>query len=128
MKEPGHTTLAIGLGAAIGFLSTQAGIAHSDSIDQQEHKDSHGEMDHGSTREMKSMDMNHPDHGGTDHKMQGLYGPYSMTREASGTAWQPEATPMEGLHLMPGDWMLMFHGSAYGVYDYQGGHRGDRKF
>jgi len=51
-----------------------------------------------------------------------------MTREASGTAWQPEATPMEGLHLMPGDWMLMFHGSAYGVYDYQSGHRGDRKF
>jgi len=51
-----------------------------------------------------------------------------MTREASGTAWQPEATPMEGLHLMPGDWMLMFHGSASAVYDYQSGYRGDRKF
>src|SRR5439155_21379483 len=81
----------------------------------------------GSTNEVKSMDLRQQ-RKMHRHQMQGLYGPYSMTREASGTAWQPEATPMEGLHLMPGDWMLMFHGSAYGVYDYQSGHRGDRKF
>jgi hypothetical protein len=60
--------------------------------------------------------------------MRGFYGNYGMSREASGTAWQPEATPMEGLHLMAHDWMFMFHGFAFGVYDYQGGGRGDRKF
>jgi hypothetical protein len=62
------------------------------------------------------------------HSMDGFYGPYPMNREASGTAWQPEATPMGGLHYMYGDWMMMLHGFAFGVYDDQGGKRGDRKF
>jgi hypothetical protein len=66
--------------------------------------------------------------GEDQHAMAGFYGSYAMSREASGTAWQPEATPMEGLHYMLDDWMFMFHGFAFGVYDYQGGHRGDRKF
>ena len=35
---------------------------------------------------------------------------------------------MEGLHLMPGEWMVMLHGYINGVYDYQSGRRGDRKF
>lgn len=62
------------------------------------------------------------EHGGA------FYGDYSMRREASGTAWQPEATPMEGYHLYPDDWLIMLHGYAAGVYDYQGGPRGDKKF
>jgi hypothetical protein len=60
--------------------------------------------------------------------MYGMYGHYSMDREASGTAWQPQATPMGGVMFMPGDWMLMFHGYADGVYDYQGGGRGSQQF
>lgn len=59
--------------------------------------------------------------------MQGEYGSYPMTREASGTSWQPESTPMEGLHLMRGDWMVMIHGYANGIYDRQGGPRGAEK-
>ena len=59
--------------------------------------------------------------------MSGMYGPYSMSREASGTAWQPEAARHEGVHLMKGPWMVMLHGFADGVYDNQGGHRGDTK-
>src|SRR6185437_5201081 len=75
---------------------------------------------------MEGMKMD----GGAEmhHSMHGMYGSYAMTREASGTAWQPEATPMEGLHMMPGDWMVMLHGFAFGIYDDQGGHRGDRQF
>ena len=65
------------------------------------------------------------DHGG--HGMQGLLGPYAMSREASGTSWQPDSAPMTGLHLMRGDWMLMAHGFADVVYDDQGGPRGDEK-
>jgi hypothetical protein len=60
-------------------------------------------------------------------RMHGMYGGYSMSREASGTAWQPDSTPMEGIHLMPGDWMLMIHGYADGIYDRQGGPRGGAK-
>jgi len=60
--------------------------------------------------------------------MTGMFGPYAMTREGSGTSWQPDATPHEGLHLMKGGWMLMLHGSADGIYDYQGGTRGDSQF
>jgi hypothetical protein len=68
-----------------------------------------------------------PDHTAT-HTMQGMYGPYPMMREASGTAWQPEAAPMEGLHLMPGDWMIMLHGYINAIYDNQSEPRGDTKF
>jgi hypothetical protein len=59
--------------------------------------------------------------------MNGLYGPYPMTREASGTSWQPESTPHEGIHVMRGDWMVMLHGYADGIYDRQGGPRGREK-
>jgi hypothetical protein len=75
----------------------------------------------------------HPDHGAPadsghdDMSMAGALGPQPMTREASGTAWQPDAAPMDGLHLMRGDWMLMLHGYADLVYDRQGGARGDDK-
>lgn len=57
--------------------------------------------------------------------MHGMFGPYLMTREASGTSWQPDATPMDGIHSMRGDWMTMLHGYVNGVYDHQGGPRGD---
>ena len=56
--------------------------------------------------------------------MQGLYGSYSMTREGSGTAWQPDSTPMEGAQQMHGSWMTMEHGYVNAIYDEQGGPRG----
>ena len=34
-----------------------------------------------------------------DAPMKSALGPYPMTREGSGTSWQPDATPMEGLHF-----------------------------
>ena len=59
--------------------------------------------------------------------MQGQFGAYPMSREASGTSWQPEATPMEMLSTRVGDWSLMLHGFANLVGDRQTGPRGDRK-
>lgn len=66
---------------------------------------------------------------GMDHAMvmRGMYGPYSMTREAFGTSWQPDATPMEGIHAMIGPWSTMWHGFVNLVYDHQDGPRGDDK-
>ncbi len=69
----------------------------------------------------------HEGHGNGDSMMSGALGPQPMTREASGTAWQPDAAPMEGYHTMAGDWMVMLHGYADLVYDRQGGERGDEK-
>jgi hypothetical protein len=77
---------------------------------------------------MEGMDHSKKDHseqGG--HEMHALYGPYPMTREASGTAWQPDSAPHEGLHRMEGEWSLMTHGYVMGVYSDQGGPRGDSK-
>ena len=59
--------------------------------------------------------------------MEGMYGSYPMTREASGTSWQPDSTPHEGVHVMRGDWMVMAHGYADGIDDHQGGPRGSEK-
>jgi hypothetical protein len=59
--------------------------------------------------------------------MTGALGPYPMTREASGTAWQPDASPHGGLHFETGGWTLMGHASLHGVYDWQEGPRGDEK-
>lgn len=66
--------------------------------------------------------------GGEVMGMAGLYGPYAMTREASGTSWQPDSTPMGGIHAMSGAWMSMLHGYADLVYDDQGGPRGATQF
>jgi hypothetical protein len=65
--------------------------------------------------------------GHSDHAMSGALGPYPMTRESSGTAWQPDASQHAGLMKMSGDWMLMAHGTLNLVYDHQSGPRGDDK-
>ncbi len=63
-----------------------------------------------------------------EHVMQGLYGLYPAAREASGTSWQPDSSPHEGVHFQAGDWSWMAHGFVTGIYDYQEGDRGDEKF
>lgn len=55
----------------------------------------------------------------------GALGPYPMSREASGTAWQPDSSVHGGVHASAGDWMLMGHVVLNLVYDRQGGPRGD---
>lgn len=43
------------------------------------------------------------------------------SREASGTAWLPDLTPMYGFHRQAADWELMFHGNAFGQFLYESG-------
>ena len=54
------------------------------------------------THDHAHMDMPMPMEHEAHEPMLGLYGPYPMSREASGTAWQPESATHEGLHLMRG--------------------------
>jgi hypothetical protein len=74
-----------------------------------------------------NMRMNKESDGVPHMSMHGMYGLYPMTREASGTSWQPDSTPHEGLHNMGETWMTMAHGFAYLVHDKQGGPRGESK-
>src|SRR6478672_10244496 len=85
-------------------------------------------MDH----EMAGMDMSGMSHDAMPemkqsmhHGMHGLFGGYGMSREASGTSWQPEAAPHNAIHLMADDWMVMLHGRINGIADWQSGPRGD---
>lgn len=63
-----------------------------------------------------------------DAVMHGMYGVYPMSREASGTSWQPDSTQMPAIHKMYGPWSWMFMGFANAVYDHQRGARGGKKF
>jgi len=56
--------------------------------------------------------------------MSGMLGSYSMMQDASGTAWQPASTPMQGMTWSSGGWNGMVHGYADLVYDHQDGPRG----
>jgi len=77
------------------------------------------------TRMQTAMDGMSPSEHGME--MTGALGPYPMTRESSGTAWQPDTSEHAGLHVMRGDWTLMAHGTLNLVYDHQSGPRGDDK-
>ncbi|MDB5431410.1 MAG: hypothetical protein JWP35_2526 [Caulobacter sp.] len=68
---------------------------------------------------MDEMDMG----GG----MKSPFGPYAMTRDASGTSWQPDDSSHEGVMTMSGDWMIMTHALVNVVVDHQSGPRGGDK-
>ena len=80
----------------------------------------HSTMEHGAAPVMAEE---HAGHGA----MTGAFGAYPMTRESSGTAWQPDSSQHMGWMGQSGDWMLMGHGVLNLVYDTQGGPRGDDK-
>ena len=69
-------------------------------------------------------------------RMQGMSGMEGMmvfagsphTREASGTAWQPDSTPLHAYHMKLADWSVMTHFNAFFAYDKQWGRRGDDQF
>jgi hypothetical protein len=76
--------------------------------------------------------MQHESAGGDDHgammaAMTGVFGPYPMGRDASGTSWQPDVSSHGGLHRHAGAWMLMSHVMLNGVYAWSDGPRGDEK-
>ena len=57
----------------------------------------------------------------------GILGSYPMTRDASGTSWQPDDSVHAATYGMADDWMLMGHMMLWAVYDTQSGPRGGDK-
>jgi len=80
----------------------------------------HATPQHGTPGAAPAEHSAHEQHGG----MKGFLGPYTMTREGSGTSWVPDVTPHEGIHGRFGDWTTMAHAQFNFVYDRQGGPRG----
>lgn len=58
-------------------------------------------------------------------EMRGTFGPWSMSREGSGTTWLPESSPMYGKMSEQGSWQLMQMGLAIMAYGDSGGKRGE---
>jgi hypothetical protein len=60
-----------------------------------------------------------------DHEMpMAADGMMMRTREGSGTAWLPDASPMAAAHATAGTWGLMLHGNGFLQYIYEEGERG----
>jgi hypothetical protein len=51
----------------------------------------------------------------------------SMSRQGSGTSWQPDASPVNAVHAGLGEWKLMIHGLLFAGVNVQGGDRGDEQ-
>src|SRR4051794_28150684 len=97
----------------------KASAAHSDHMPAAAEAPpmDHSQMDHG------AMPMPMGEHAGHG-AMPAALGPYSNTREASGTSWQPDTSEHMGLMNQTGGWMLMAHGVVNLVTDHQSGRRG----
>ncbi|MBD3837411.1 hypothetical protein [Brevundimonas sp.] len=66
-------------------------------------------------------------HVGHDMPMTSPYGSWPITRDASGTSWQPDLGEHGGIHATAGDWIVMSHAALNLVYDTQSGPRGGDK-
>lgn len=96
-----------------------------------------GAMDRASTSQSAAPGLSNPMAGmqmggagmaGMDMQgMKGMLGGYGMVRDASGTAWQPDSSPMWAIMGQHGPWSTMVPGYATLVYDKQGGPRGNDK-
>lgn len=91
----------------------------------------HGATQRAPARSAAQMPMDHGAMQMGEHtamaNMTGTLGAYPMSRDASGTSWQPDVSEHGGIHLHTGGWMLMGHALLNGVYDWQDGPRGDEK-
>lgn len=102
---------------SILLLLIATSIYAADAMENHHQANAHT-MDKGDESHMASM---HRDH------MMGPLG-ISMRREASGTSWQPDATPMSMIMAHALGWRFMFHGNVFVGGQIQGSRRGDNDF
>jgi hypothetical protein len=103
-------------------LVTTLGLAPSVLAQDASAQDPHAGHD------MADMPMDDGDFLPSAHVMVSPLGGYRISRDASGTSWQPDASPHDALmRHTDGGWRLMGHALFNGVYDSQGGPRGGDK-
>jgi len=119
--------------AAFGaLLATTPALAQHDGHGGHDQHQGHGQAQSQSQAGDHSQHQGHNLPGGAPadarpHAMTGALGAYPAQREASGTAWQPDASSHGGVHAAAGDWMLMGHANLNLVYSTQNGPRGGDK-
>lgn len=114
--------------ALCALLAATPALAQHDGHGGHDQHQGHGQT--GGQSQDHSQHQAHAPPGGAPaeaHAMTGALGPYPAQREASGTAWQPDASSHGGVHVMAGDWMLMGHANLNLVHSWQEGPRGDSK-
>jgi hypothetical protein len=90
----------------------------------------HSQMNHGPAPAAAAPAVDHAamGHGEGGHgAMRSALGNYPASRDASGTAWQPDSGEHAGWMMKKGDWDIMVHGNLDLVADTQSGRRGDDK-
>ena len=90
-------------------MASMHGMDH-DSMPGMDHSSMPG-MDHGA---MGGMVMNSPEVGMAG--VSGARGFYPYERDASGSSWQPDASPRTGLRLPRGAWLLTFSSTLEAGY------------
>src|SRR5688572_31374604 len=95
-----RTLVAIAM--AIPSLSVHAAVREAAPPDHAAHDAMPADVtapqpDHAAHGAMPADGAPAVDHSAHLMHMTGALGPYAMTRDASGTAWQPESTPMEAI-------------------------------
>jgi hypothetical protein len=123
---PSWLTIAIAMIAAPAATQTMPGMPDMPAAPQPKPAATSPTVPPADTAAMPGMNMGQSS-GQPAAMMSGQLGGYVMTRDASGTAWQPDSTPMAGFAWRSGSWSGMIHGYADFVYDRQGGPRGDTK-
>jgi hypothetical protein len=108
----------LALGVLVGFSALAGVTASAQTPPAHQHPPQHP-PDEGQQTPM-------PDHAAM---AMGDSGPLGIgdSREGSGTAWQPDATPMFAVHSQRGAWALMFHENAFVQFIEEGGARGDEQ-
>ncbi|MDP2343464.1 MAG: cytochrome c [Deltaproteobacteria bacterium] len=112
--------------AVISYVRTLAVVDVDVDVDAHGHGDE-TETDHGHEVETAAE---HGHDGGGEHehghsmKNAKRVVPWPLTREASGTAWVPDSSPMFGLMRHDNGWMFMLHGELVSGFNAQSSDRG----
>lgn len=134
----GATASAAVLTFAVLTFAAPGGLAQAQDMAADPHAGHHGPTPATQTDPADHAAMGHesvdhaamghgPEHGPEHGAMTSALGPYPMSRDASGTAWQPDLSPHMGQMIQIGDWQAMGHVLLNGVYVDQGGPRGGDK-
>jgi hypothetical protein len=94
-------------------MSNMQGMQHTQTI--------HDTSSHKTSKDNSMPGMNMHETSGSVMKgmSSGLSRSLSMSRDGSGTAWLPDASPMYAIMVHRQKWMFMFHGDVFIRYDRQ---------
>jgi hypothetical protein len=120
-----HWTVGVLVSVLITTVHAQSPVEHQHG--EEEHSAEEHKKHSPAPISQKELEGDSIDHASMGDEMTGMFGPYPMSRESSGTSWQPDSALHQGIHEAHGDWMTTTHGFANLIYDHQGGPRGDSK-